>query len=117
MVQSKKTQAEWKFCTLAEGISTVLTPWNRTWYDVGIDRHDGRLYKIKIRNIEQAPYHISTDYRRKTFDYLAVYIAPEDIWYIIPFAAIKKSMRFNPNNGDTEMAQYKDNWDPIRRKD
>lgn len=51
-------------------------------------------------------------YEKSDFDYLAVYIIPANIWYIIPHELINtKTLRFNPDSKKCKWFSYKNKWD------
>ena len=57
-------------------------------------------------------------YKRGAFDFIAVYVIPEDIWYIIPakriFVPKKSAILLYTNSPTSRWAPYKENWDQLR---
>ena len=53
-----------------------------------------------------------TSYPAGSFDFLAAYAALEDVWYIIPEAAIdgKESVPLHPGNKNAKYEQYREAW-------
>ena len=64
------------------------------------------MYSIHSRRSCGKPYLISD------YDYLAMYIIPEDLWYIIPVAVAvrRRSMRVIPGGKRNRYAQYEEAW-------
>jgi len=93
-----KRRGEWvelQFMARAASYGLNLCkPWgDSARYDVAIDHADG-FCRVQVKSTTFFRNHhwvcrfSHRAYRQDDFDYLAVYIVPEDIWYIMPFAAI-----------------------------
>lgn len=57
-------------------------------------------------------------YTPRDVDFLAIYVIPEDTWYIIPIAAVTGIHVFlhpNPSRGSGKYAQYREAWDLLRQ--
>jgi hypothetical protein len=64
--------------------------------------------------------HISIRrYQQSDFDYLAVYVIPKDLWYIIPsdVATRKVAIRVAPDNKDNQYEPYREAWHLLRDRD
>jgi len=103
---------------------TVCLPWGDSErYDSVVDRGH-RFLRVQIKS---ATRYSETRYRVKTtgasdvpytpaeIDFFVAYIVPEDIWYIIPIAAIgrRKGIRFYPHTRRQSRAQfekYREAW-------
>ena len=78
---------------------TVLIPWgNSDRYDSAVDSGHG-LMRIQVKSassIKESGYRVKTSgsdgqvYTIKEIDFLAGYVVPENIWYIVPVEAIGK---------------------------
>jgi hypothetical protein len=108
-------------------------PWGDSApYDVGVE-HGGHYIRVQVKSTisrdrtvweqyKEKVYSIKVRrtagkrYRRSDFDFLAVYVVPEDLWYIIPakVALQLKWMRLNPANKRNRRAQYKEAWHLLR---
>jgi hypothetical protein len=57
-------------------------------------------------------------YRSNVFDFVAAYVIPEDLWYILPAKKIKGmwSVGLHPELENAKYAAYKDAWHLLRRK-
>jgi hypothetical protein len=57
-------------------------------------------------------------YKRGDFDFLAAYVIPEDVWYIIPARLIvsrkKTSIMLDAASRVSRWAAYKEAWDLLR---
>lgn len=77
------------------------------------DKSGGRApgtYKVSCRKGASSKAYSEGDY-----DYLAVYLIPEDTWYIIPFALTNGStIRINTRSEKDKFANYKWNFDLLR---
>ena len=66
-------------------------------------------YKIQCRKGAT-----SRAYEPDDFDYLAAYIIPLDMWYILPMSCLNKTtIRINPDSDKCKFKQYKEAWDLI----
>ena len=74
---------------------------------------DGDSYRCVYYS--SAKYH---DYSPDDFDFLAAYIIPEDVWYIIPSSAIStSSITLDPagHHPSNKYAPYREAWDLLRQ--
>ena len=69
-------------------------------------------YTIDLRRRSRKPYG------RRDFDYLAVYIVPEDAWYIIPAAVTTRitGIRICPGNPRCKYEKYREAWELIGKR-
>ncbi len=60
--------------------------------------------------------HHHQAYAAGAFDFLAAYIVPENVWYIIPAKLIhgKGSIMLYPNQPTTKYEQYREAWNLLR---
>jgi hypothetical protein len=95
-------------------------------YDFVVDRK-GKLYRVQVKGTNAAVnakgdrYKLFSAYGCKPqknycandIDYIAGYIAPLNLWYIIPVSAIgtSKSINIFPNDPNCQFAKYKSLWD------
>jgi hypothetical protein len=51
--------------------------------------------------------------RFEVLEFLAVYVIPEDVWYIIPYAQLadKRCINLNPRSQRNAYRQFRDAWD------
>lgn len=57
-------------------------------------------------------------YKRGTVDFFAVYLIPEDEWYIIPYEALgeKLTLHFCPGGGRQKYGKYLEAWELLREE-
>jgi hypothetical protein len=100
----------------------VLKPWgDSARYDVGIER-DGKFKRIQVKGTdcrEGDGYccHLSGTrqraYTAKQIDYFAVYLLPEDIWYIFPAKRLagQGAVMLSPHSAGSVHERYKEAWE------
>lgn len=131
LIRNPKRRGEWvelKFMERAAGLELeVSKPWgDSARYDVGVES-GGRQCKIQVKstmclskNSKHSyvcavhPNQRGRPYRRKEFDYVAAYVIPEDVWYIIPASVvIKGSMNMvilSPSVPGHRYERFKEAW-------
>jgi hypothetical protein len=136
-IRKPKERGEWaelRFMAKAAELGFKLSkPWGESApYDVVIEHGTGfirvqvkstmardrfmrthykqNMYAIHARRNSDKPYRVSD------FDFLAVYIIPEDLWYIVPASvAVRwKTMRVIPRGKRNRHAQYEEAWHLLR---
>ena len=87
----------------------VCTPWGESErYDLVIDYGHGRFYRIQAKCTElfadrryrvKNGGHSDAVYTPEETDFIAAYVTPLDLWYIVPIeaAGTRKSLRFYPH--------------------
>lgn len=70
----------------------------------------GNEYSLNVMGPQRKPYMAGT------VDFFAVYLIPEDEWYIIPYEALgeKLTLHFSPRGGRQKYARYREAWDLLR---
>lgn len=105
---------------------TVSKPYgDNAQYDVIVDT-GARLYRVQIRSISRfirPGYQVSCMFGKRThriftareIDMLAAFIAPEEVWYIIPVDAFApaKSIFLKPA-GNCRFEPYREAWHLLR---
>jgi hypothetical protein len=121
-----KQRGEWVellFMTRAAKRGYVVSkPWgDSARYDVGIEQ-DGRIKRVQVKGTdcragEGYTCHLANgrlhDYTVKEIDYLAIYLLPEDVWYIFPAKRLtgQRSVMLSPHSGGSVHARYKEYWE------
>ena len=56
-------------------------------------------------------------YRKGSFDYLAAFVIPEDVWYIIPARLVfgLKSISLCTEGGEAKYEEYREAWSLLRK--
>jgi hypothetical protein len=133
MMNNCKRRGEWaelqfmaKAAKLGLGVSK---PWGEfSRYDMVIET-GGRFVSVQVKSTMYRgpagcyicrikPCQSSKPYRRGEFDFLAVYVITEDIWYIIPAGVVihgkMGGIRLYPSDPNSKYAPYKEAWDLLR---
>jgi hypothetical protein len=123
-IQHPKARGEWaemRFMTrAAEHNLTVTKPWGESsHYDFIIDCR-GRFLRIQVKstmfrknNSYAVNVHGGKAYSKGDFDFLAAYIIPIDLWYIIPAdLAItgQEKLYVTPDSPNTKYEPYREAW-------
>lgn len=120
--------AQWQFVAraLAMGFRVALPLGECCRYDVLVDNPTG-FHRVQVKSsIFHDGYsyrcncHASgkTRYTPEEFDFMAVYLIPEDTWYIVPAeAANVGTMRLFPpgKNKKNRFHQYREAWELLLR--
>ena len=134
-IKNHKKRGEWAelqfMARAAEHGLNVARPWGDSQrYDVGIE-YKGRLLRVQVKcTIHKHPdglAYVSTTrghngcghYTRAQIDFLAVYIAPEDIWYIFPSSVsttLQWSVYLRPHWKGHKYERYREAWELLRGK-
>lgn len=134
LLQHPKRRGEWvelNFMTRVAGLDLqVLKPWgDSARYDVGVERRrrGWRSRKVQVKSTmcrakgsgrsyvcSVHPNQNGRAYRRGEFDFLAAYVIPEDVWYIIPAPVVMKGnmnmLVLSPSVPGHRYERYKEAW-------
>ena len=111
----------------------LTKPWGDSApYDITVD-HGGEFLRVQVKSTmceahPKKPHHqrgvfvanmrhISVQrYQASDFDYLAVYVIPRDVWYIIPseVATRKVAIRVAPGNPKNQYERFREAWHLLR---
>jgi PD-(D/E)XK endonuclease len=99
VIQNCKRRGEWAelvfMARAAEmGLETLRVSGDSAKYDVAVEA-GGRFWRVQVKSTmcrcgrrsyacAAHPNQGTRPYRRREFDFLAAYVIPEDVWYIIP---------------------------------
>jgi hypothetical protein len=100
-----KKRGEWVeqiFLAIVMGLGfTALRPiGDSAAYDAVVEGRRGRFYRVQVKSttsrIESGGYHAKVvrrsraeGYTARHIDLMAVYVIPEDLWYVIPVRALR----------------------------
>ena len=120
-----KQRGEWielLFMTRAAKRGYVVSkPWgDSARYDVGIEQ-DGRIRRVQVKGTdcrEGKGYHCHLangnlkEYTVEEVDYLAIYVLPEDVWYVFPAKRLmgQSSVMVSPHDEGSVHARYEEAW-------
>jgi hypothetical protein len=99
----------------------VAKPWGDSErYDFIIDS-GYNFWRVQVKSTQRYAnwrYQVKTSgwrtaYTSRDIDFLIAYIVPEDLWYIVPIAAIasRQHLRFYPHSGrKAQLEKYREAW-------
>ena len=110
----------------AEHGLSVTRPWGETSrYDFVVE-HKAHFARVQVKSTmfkQGRSYYCSVrgsrgPYVGDPFDFVAAYLIPEDIWYIIPVERFKGqgTITLIPNNKNSKYKQNEEAWHLLRRK-
>jgi PD-(D/E)XK endonuclease len=119
-----KERGEWVellFMTVAAGLGfRVAKPWgDSARYDVIVE-NEGRFLRMQVKSTEQwtgtsyiCQLHMCDRlYTPEEIDYYAVYVLPEDVWYIFPAKTLAGlgAVVLSPHREGHKYRRYMENW-------
>jgi hypothetical protein len=130
-IKSNKLRGEWaelRFMALAaeHGLS-VSKPWGEMApYDVGVE-HNGRFFRVQVKSTTvhrrensyecNVPYDGGRRFTGQQIDFVAAYVIPVDMWYILPAAVaarLKGRIRLSPHSKGHKYEAYAEAWHLLR---
>ena len=99
----------------------MAKPWGETnSYDVVIE-HEGRFLRMQVKSTEMwmngsylCQLHSAGKnlYTAKTIDYYAIYVLPDDVWYIFPARTLEgmTAVAVTPHKATSKYNKYKEAW-------
>lgn len=103
----------------------VSKPWGETArYDFAVE-HDGHFVRVQVKStmfVDRGGYSCSVrgcrgPYEGDPFDFLAVYLIPEDLWCIIPAKKVRGqgSVALYPKLKKSRYERYREAWRLLRK--
>jgi hypothetical protein len=123
-VKGCKERGEWaELCFMARaagmGMSVSKPHGDSRRYDVLVET-GRRIVRVQVKSTifrEGSGYSCSLKdsrgpYKKNSFDFVAAYVIPEDVWYILPEKVVrgKWSIGLNPKLEGAKYNQYKEAW-------
>jgi PD-(D/E)XK endonuclease len=127
-IKNCKKRGEWAelvFATRALELGLLLArPWGESsGYDFTVDQGT-RIVRVQVKSTifpEGNGYSCTLKnsrgpYKKNTFDFVAAYIIPEDIWYILPEKKIRGqwSVGLHPELATSKYGKYEEAWHLLR---
>lgn len=124
MIKHPKLRGEWaELCFMARAAGQglcVTKPWGEmARYDFAVE-HEGHFVRVQVKStmfVDRGGYSCSLrgssgPYEGDAFDFVAVYLIPEDLWYIIPAEKVKGqgSVALYPRLKHSKYERYKEAW-------
>ena len=127
-IKHAKRRGEWaelKFMTAAAERGLCVTkPWGETsQYDFVVE-HKARFVRVQVKSTgfkDRGGYSCSVRgsrgaYVGDPFDFVAVYVVPEDVWFIIPEHVVRgrPSIALYPRLKRSKYGRYREAWGLLR---
>jgi hypothetical protein len=129
-IKNAKKRGEWAELVFAarairEGL-LLARPWGESCgYDFVVDQEYGRMMRVQVKSTlfpeGKEGYSCSLKdsrgpYKKNSFDFVAAYVIPEDIWFIIPEKKIRGmwSISLYPKLETAKYRQYQEAWNQLR---
>ena len=104
----------------------VTRPWGEmAHYDFAVE-HAGGFVRVQVKStsfLDRGGYSCSVrgsrgPYREGAFEFLAAYVVPEDVWFIIPAEKVvgHGGIALYPGLKKSKYGRYKEAWHLLRRK-
>jgi PD-(D/E)XK endonuclease len=131
IIKDKKRRGEWAESVFMARAGEHGLPVSKPWgdsdsFDCVVGR-PGKFAAVQVKStvtkLESGKGYICSTcgnhkvYRAGAFDFLAAYVIPEDVWYIIPAEEIRglKSISLCTYGGEAKYEQYREAWDLLRK--
>ena len=113
------------------GFETLRVSGDSAKYDVAVDG-GGRLWRVQVKSTMcrcgrrsyacvAHPNQRGRPYRRREFDFLAAYVIPEDVWYIIPARLVLHGRMgmiiLTPSVAGHKWEPYMEAWELLRGRE
>ena len=129
MLRHPKKRGEWaemKFMARAAAHSlNVSKPWGDcSRYDFIVE-YKGSFKRVQVKSTfayrgKDSGYtcKLRPKYERNDFEFLAAYVIPEDVWYIVPMEEIvaRKALGLAPQRSNNKFRFYMEAWHLLRRR-
>jgi PD-(D/E)XK nuclease superfamily protein len=124
-----KRRGEWAelrfMAAAAENGLHVTKPWgDSAQYDFIVE-HEARFVRVQVKSTgfkshggyPCAVHGSHSRYLGDPFDFLAVYVVPEDLWYIIPWHVFdgQASVELRPSMETSKYGKYLGAWDLLKK--
>jgi PD-(D/E)XK endonuclease len=100
-------------------------PWGEpSGYDSLVHHKSTRIFRVQVKSTIYKMgrcYHCTIrtgnhPYKKDAFDFVAAYVIPEDVWYILPEKAVRgmSTVGLYPAMGGSKYDAYKEAWHLLR---
>lgn len=129
-VRHAKARGEWaelRFMTRAGELGLRVTkPWgDNAPYDLAVE-HRGHFLRVQVKCTQQKRWHSyrchldsnGAPYTRAQIDFIAAYVIPANVWYILPIAvtAGHPDILLSPHRKSSKHARYKEAWHLLKQR-
>jgi len=131
IIKDKKKRGEWAESMFITWASEEGLPASKPWGDSRsfdcVVGHPGKFLAIQVKctiaKLESGEGYICSTcsshkpYRKGSFDFLAAYVIPEDVWYIIPGREVwgLRSISLCTVGGEAKYEHYREAWGLLRK--
>jgi hypothetical protein len=109
---------------MQEGLRPA-TPWGGPpGYDFLVDGSGPNIFRVQVKSTirQQNSWYQCTvrtqhaPYKKNAFHFLAGFVVPENVWYIVPGNLVwgQSTLGFNPKFSAEKYAEYKEAWHLLR---
>jgi PD-(D/E)XK endonuclease len=127
-IKDPKLRGEWAESVFVERASArglaVSKPWGDSKSFDFVVGSPGRFVSVQVKSttVEMGGGYMCTvkknnqRYARGAFDFLAAYVIPEDVWYIVPAGkfAGRVTLILSSNSAEAKYEKYREAWDLLR---
>jgi len=124
-IKHPKLRGEWaELCFMVRAAELglqVSKPWGETAHYDFVVEGDGQFNRVQVKStmfVDRGGYSCSVrgangPYEEDAFDFVAVFLIPEEIWYIIPAKEIEGqgSVAVYPHLKRSKYGKYREAWD------
>jgi hypothetical protein len=125
IIKNGKKRGEWAELVFAARAVRQGLPLSKPWgessgYDFAVEQESGRIVRVQVKSTiarEGDGYTCCLKdsrgpYRGNKFDFVAAYVIPEDLWYIVPAKVVKGqwSMGLHPELEVSKYGKYEEAW-------
>jgi hypothetical protein len=128
-IKNRKQRGEWaEMCFMARAAAhglCVAKPYgDSARYDFAIE-YQGRFLRVQVKSTKYMRFgsyicHTTSNqpYRANQIDFIAAYVIPLDVWYILPTAALqgKAMVCLSPHRKTSKYGRYREAWHLLRAK-
>jgi hypothetical protein len=131
LVKNRKRRGEWaELRFMAEAAQrgfSVSKPWGDSErYDVGIE-HNGQYQRVQVKSVSwhtgltyRCAIGCSRAYKSSEIDFFAIFIVPEELWYIVPVQAAvatgNRTLCITPSRKKNRHEVYREAWHLLRSR-
>jgi hypothetical protein len=124
-IKNRKRRGEWAelrfMAAAAEHGLSVSKPWGDSErYDVGVE-HNGQYRRVQVKSVSwhkglsyRCGIGCSRAYRSDEIDFFAIFIVPEQLWYIVPVQAAlatgNRTICLTPSRKKNRYEVYREAW-------
>ncbi len=125
IIKDAKHRGEWTELNFMSRVTergfNVSKPWgDSARYDVAVER-SGRFLRVQVKSTiarQDGGYVVTIKsgyhyYTSRQVDFFAVYVIPEDVWYILPakiITILRSNFLLNPRRPHQKYEPYKEAW-------